>query len=303
MNETSFFSTREGHQLCYAQYGDPDGVPVLYFHGWPSSRLQGRQIHKVAAETSIRLIAIDRPGIGQSDFVEGRALRDWPPVVEQLADHLDLTRFGALGVSGGGPYALATARWLPERLTRADILCGAVPLAHFPDRSEMMWPYRTLLTIRPRVPWLLPAILKASHHLSQCPAEKPPMSWILQCTAEADREMILSKGTFQDLTRSFREGLTQGARGVQRDGDIYTEDWQLDFENITRPVGLWHGGDDKNIPFSMVQTYADWIPTVERHYFEGEGHYSVTLHSAPAALAKLREAAILAKTAASTPSN
>lgn len=266
----------------------------MYFHGWPSSRLQGRQIHEVALEKGIRLIAPDRPGIGQSEFVEGRTLKDWPKVVNELADEVGWVEFGVLGVSGGGPYALAAARWLAERVTRADVICGAVPLAKFPDRSEMMWPYRTLLAIRPRVPWLLPGILKISHRISQCPAEKPPLSWILQCTAEADREMILGQGTFEDLSRSFREGLAQGARGVQWDGDIYTGDWELDFENIRVPVGLWHGSEDKNIPFSMVKTYANWIPTAERHFFEGEGHYSVALGSAPDVLQKLRDATLIA---------
>lgn len=288
MKETCFFKTKQGVRICYGDYGDPHGVPVMYFHGWPSSRLQGRQIHEVAVEKGIRLIAPDRPGIGQSDFVEGRVLKDWPQVVNDLADHVGWERFGVMGVSGGGPYALAAARWLPERVTRADVICGAVPLAKFPDRREMMWPYRTLLAIRPRVPWLIPSVLKLSRKISECPPEQPPMSLILKCTAEADREMILSKGCFADLTRSFREGLAQGARGVQWDGDVYTSDWELDFENIEIPVGLWHGSEDKNIPFAMVKTYADWIPKVERHFFEGEGHYSVAMGYAAEVLEGLR---------------
>ena len=250
----------------------------MYFHGWPSSRLQGFLLEELCLEKGVRLIAVDRPGVGQSDFEPERNLMGWPPLVEELADHLELNKFAVMGVSGGGPYAVAAAAALPERVERAAVVCGAPPLERFSDRSEMMWPYRVMLRIRPHAPFLFPAILKMSSWLSNYSPDEPPMSWFLKCTADADRES-LGEGDFELVTRSFREGISQGTAGVVMDGDVYTSEWGIDFEKIEVPVEFWHGEEDKNIPYSMVKEYASWIPTAEIHSFPGEGHYSIIARS------------------------
>lgn len=278
VKETNFLTLKSGRKLCYADYGDPAGRPLMYFHGWPSSRLQGLALHELCLQKGIRLIAADRPGVGQSEWQEDRALMDWPPVVEELAQHLGWEKFAVLGVSGGGPYAVATAAALSERVEQVAIICGAPPLARFPDRSEMMWPYRALLKIRPYAPFLIPSILKMSHWISEYPPDEPPMSWVMKWTSDADRE-ALGESDFELVTRSFREGLLAGTQGVQTDGDVYTSEWGLDFEKIRVPVSFWHGEEDKNIPFSMVKEYASWIPTSEMHSFPGEGHYSIIARS------------------------
>lgn len=294
MNERCFLSLQSGRRICYAEYGDPHGRPVMYFHGWPSSRLQAAALEELCLQKKIHLIAPDRPGVGQSDWQPDRSLLDWPPVVEELANHLGWGRFAVMGVSGGGPYAVVAAAAMPERVEQAAVVCGAPPLAKFPDRSEMMWPYRTLLKIRPHAPFLIPGILKMSHWLSQYPADEPPMSWILKCTSEADQE-ALGEGSFEAVTRSFREGISAGTKGVQLDGDIYTSDWGIDFEKISVPVQFWHGEEDKNIPYAMVKEYAGWIPTAKMHSFPGEGHYSIIARSPEYVLEELRVGACVAE--------
>ncbi len=278
VRETNFLTLKSGKKLCYGDYGNPEGQPLMYFHGWPSSRLQGFVLHELCVQKGIRLIAPDRPGVGKSDWQEARTLMDWPSVVQELAEHLSWDAFSVMGVSGGGPYAVATAAALPEMVTQAAVVCGAPPLARFSDRSEMMWPYRVLLRIRPFAPFLIPGILKMSHWISQYPPDEPPMSWVMKWTADADRE-ALGESDFELITRSFREGISAGTRGVQADGDIYTSRWGLDFEKIKVPISFWHGEEDKNIPFSMVKEYASWIPTAEMHSFPGEGHYSIIARS------------------------
>ena len=278
VNETNFLTLKSGRKLCYGDYGDPKGRPLMYFHGWPSSRLQAFALHKLCVEKGIRLVAPDRPGMGQSEWQPDRALMDWPPLVQELAQHAGWRRFAVLGVSGGGPYAVATAAALPEMVEQAAVVCGAPPLSRFSDRSEMMWPYRALLRIRPYASFLIPSVLKVSHWISQYSPDEPPMSWVMKWTADADKK-ALGEGDFEQVTRSFREGISAGAKGVQADGDIYSSDWELDFERIQVPVSFWHGEDDKNIPFSMVKEYVSWIPTAVMHSFPGEGHYSIIANS------------------------
>jgi len=81
-NETQYLRLKSGKRLCYATYGADKGVPLLYFHGWPSSRLQAHSLHALGQELGVTIYAPDRPGIGRSDHVAGRSLRDWSSVVE-----------------------------------------------------------------------------------------------------------------------------------------------------------------------------------------------------------------------------
>jgi pimeloyl-ACP methyl ester carboxylesterase len=111
----------DGRRLAYTEWGLPDGKPVLYFHGTPGSRLWCPDEEATSA-ARVRLIIPDRPGIGRSDPLEGRALADWPEDVEALTDELQISSFGVIGVSSGGPYAAACAALIPGRLSGVAIV-------------------------------------------------------------------------------------------------------------------------------------------------------------------------------------
>jgi pimeloyl-ACP methyl ester carboxylesterase len=146
-------SLRDGRTLGYAEYGDPGGKPVFFFHGLPGSRRQRHPDDSIAIEFGARIIAIDRPGYGLSDFQQGRKLLDWPDDVAQLADSLRIDRFVAIGLSGGGPYLLACAYKMPERITSATVISGMGPIDD-PDAVKSMLPSMRLgLGIAPKVPW------------------------------------------------------------------------------------------------------------------------------------------------------
>src|SRR5512139_3720722 len=98
---------RDRRSLSCAEYGDPQGKPVLFFHGTPSSRLFRHPDDSIAASLGVRLITVDRPGFGLSDPKPGRILLDWTDDVIELADAFKIERFAVAGVSGGGPYAAA----------------------------------------------------------------------------------------------------------------------------------------------------------------------------------------------------
>ena len=95
---------RDGRLLGYAEYGVPEGKPVLHFNGFPGTRFEASLIADAAARVGVRLIGVDRPGMGLSDFQPGRRILDWPDDVLELADALGLERFAVMGVSGGGPF-------------------------------------------------------------------------------------------------------------------------------------------------------------------------------------------------------
>jgi len=127
IRDTQRIRLKDGRQLCYGKFGDPNGSPIFHFHGYPGSRLEGRLVSKMASRCNVRLIAVDRPGMGLSDFKQKRAFLDWPDDVIELADFLQIEKFAVEGVSGGGPYALASAYKITHRLTSAGILGGTGP--------------------------------------------------------------------------------------------------------------------------------------------------------------------------------
>ena len=120
---------RDGRMLGYAEYGSPDGKPVFYFHGFPGSRLDWllTDPDNTAAEQNARIIAVDRPGMGLSDYQRGRKIADWPDDVIELANALQVDSFSVLGISGGGPYAVSCAFGIGDRLARCGIVCGMGP--------------------------------------------------------------------------------------------------------------------------------------------------------------------------------
>ena len=132
VNDTTV-RTASGRTLAYADTGEPDGAPLVYFHGLPGSRLDFHQpFNRPALDgAGVRIIGIDRPGYGGSGFQPRRRYTDWPDDVATVADTLGIDRFGIVAYSGGGPYAVACAVGLPE-LSRRD---GEDGRADDPDRS------------------------------------------------------------------------------------------------------------------------------------------------------------------------
>ena len=125
----------DGRLLGYDEVGDPDGTPVLFFHGFGSSRVVRHPDDTIARTLGARVIAVARPGIGLSPRQPERRLTDWPLDVQRLMDHLGLERAAIVAWSGGGPYALATAWQMPGRVTAVGLISAPAPLAGVPGAS------------------------------------------------------------------------------------------------------------------------------------------------------------------------
>ncbi len=274
-----FVRLKSGLQLCYAEYGATNGIPILYFHGWPSSRLQGKSLDSLGAELGFTIYALDRPGIGWSDHQPDRTLAMWPALANEFLDLLNLKGQSVhlLGISGGGPYALATACALPERIASTSVVCGAPPLAELKDKSGMNPMYQVLLKLRPALPVLIKPLMPIAKWIASKTYDEPPLSWFVKTLSPADQKVFLEDDTTVFALHSFREAFANNAPGLICDADAYSEPWNLDYSRITGPVHFWHGTTDQNIPFAMAQHLAGQIPQVITHWLEGEGHYSVPM--------------------------
>ena len=159
-------SLPDGRLMGYAEYGDPQGVPVVGFHGTPGSRLMFRVADGAARELGIRLIAPERPGFGISSYQRGRTLADHSRDVGLLADQLGIERFAIAGVSGGGPYATACAALFPERVTGLALVSPVGPVVGEEGAPRIGAAHHVVFRLSPRIPpllWPIVSLGRARH--------------------------------------------------------------------------------------------------------------------------------------------
>lgn len=270
----------DGRMLGYAEYGASAGTPLLFFHGYPGTRLEASLLAKAAVQANCRLIGVDRPGMGLSSFQAGRRLLDWPEDVAALASHLGIDRFAVAGYSGGGPYALACAYKMPERLTACGIVAGMVPLDY--GTEGMMARNRLLLFFAHRLPWILSPLMWAIGR--ECQGEEQARRSLLRSAphlVEPDRACVLNPDAGRLLAADMVEAFRQGARGPAYEGTLYARSWGFKIEDITFPaLFLWHGAYDRNIPITAGQAMAGKLAHCQASYYEDEGHLSLIVNRA-----------------------
>lgn len=268
------YRLRDGRMLGYAEYGDPQGRPLLYFHGFPSSRLEATLAEPVAKALNIRLIAIDRPGFGLSDFKPGRTLADWPGDVGELADGLGLNRFAVVGVSGGGPYALACATLIPQRLSAVGIVCGLGPLAAEQRTRGVLWLGRLIRLLSRYTPRLTSRFCRM---VARVMAHNPDRSVaiMIKMAREPDKTVLAQDRVKESILRAYREAVRSGPAGIAWELQLYSRAWNVRLEDITKEVHLWHGERDHVVPVSMGRHLAKTLPSCWARFYPEEGHVSL----------------------------
>jgi pimeloyl-ACP methyl ester carboxylesterase len=233
---------RDGRALAYEEHGDPGGFPVLYLPGGGDSRLSRHPDDSIAAGLGIRLVALDRPGCGGSDFRRCRSLVERAGDVAQLADALEVGRFAVLGWSAGGPHALACAWALPDRVTRASVVAGLPQpsLGHLLPRD-----LRLTMRLARRTPRLACGPLAGW-------ARRPPAP-----TGDAACDAAYAAGRIEAFRR--------GSRGLAWELRLLGGDWGFRPEEIRAPVSLWYGERDHVCPPAIGHDLAGRIPEATLH--------------------------------------
>ncbi len=269
---------KDGRKLGYAEYGSYRGLPVFYFLGLLGSRFSGRNLDEAAKMVNARIIAIDSPGTGLSDFKPGRQFLDWPDDVTELADSLAIDRFAVLGVSLGGPHVLACALKIPERLTAAAIVSSPCPfnvksVSHNMTRSERLRAF-----VGRTAPWLVRLFLSmTTRNAVQDPAAF--ISRILGRLPEADKVIMAKPETLQEISDNLREAFRSGTRGVAWDYCLVTRPWGFRLEDISIEIQLWHGEEDLTNSPIMGHHLASTIPHCKAKFIPHEGHSLINNHT------------------------
>jgi pimeloyl-ACP methyl ester carboxylesterase len=275
-NDCRVITLPDGRQLAYAEFGATDGMPVVYCHGFPSSRLEARLAHGAAVEARLRLIAPDRPGMGGSDRRPGRRLLDWPVDVAALLQHLAIERHAVLGVSGGAPYALACAASWPRQVSGVTLVAGLGPISEPALAAALPWHgrlARRLVSSSPALARLFFVLTVTGVRF----AAAPLLAWLVRDLSPADRAALADAAVRHALLDSFREAARQGARAWLDDFSICARPWGFNLSEVGVPVQLWHGGQDWLVAPAMAQHVAGALPRCQSQFLPGEGHYSLPL--------------------------
>ncbi len=261
---------RDGRTLGFAEFGDPAGVPIFFFHGFPGSRLDYRLVDpgNVALEMNARIIAVDRPGMGLSANQRGRKILDWPDDVVELAGALKIDRFAVLGISGGGPYAAACAFKIPERLTRTGIVCGMGPSDAPGMKDGESWAL-------PGKFFLMRKFLLAMTALGLRNDPDRFLSQSKEVFSEPDRLLLEDSDVANDFVSGLLEAFRSGTGGADHEAVLYTRPWGFPLREIATPVHLWHGEQDANVPVLVGRHVAELIPDCTADYYPEEGHLTL----------------------------
>jgi len=264
---------QDGRRLGFAEFGKPDGKPILWFHGTPGARRQIPPEARRAAEIrGVRLIGIDRPGVGDSTPHVYPSFTAWAHDIGTVADHLGFERFGLVGLSGGGPYVLACSHAMPGRVVAGAVLGGVAPTrgadapdggvvrfaAHFePVFQRLHEPLGVGLTI---LVWALR------------PLASPAFNTYMHFSPAGDQAVFARPEMKAMFLDDLLHGSRWGLRAPVYDLMLFCRDWGFRLRDIRVPIRFWHGDADHLVPLAHGRHMASLVPDASLRVRHGESH-------------------------------
>jgi pimeloyl-ACP methyl ester carboxylesterase len=267
------FRLHDGRKLGYAEYGSANGKTILWFHGTPGGRRQvAQEARDLACNRKVRLIAIERPGIGDSTSHSYPSIADWAEDIEAFCDAKEIQRFAVCGLSGGGPYALACAYYLQDRVVAASVLGGLAPSTGQDAVEGGM-----SILVRSLSP-----VLK---HL-RIPINRLMLGLIKRLEPHAERAIDVfahfmppgDQEVFADpaIRAMFQDDLLLGSReqmqAIIHDAVLFGRDWGFPLSEVETPVYLMYGDADNIVPVAHGEHLSQHLPNAVFRVREGEGH-------------------------------
>ncbi|BBY47394.1 hypothetical protein MARA_08620 [Mycolicibacterium arabiense] len=260
-------------QIGFAEFGDPQGRAVFWLHGTPGARRQIPVEARAYAEAKrIRLIGVDRPGIGSSTPHQYPNVLAFADDLRTIADVLGIDQMAVIGLSGGGPYALGCAAAMPDRIVVTGILGGVAPTVGAERIGGGLMGFGS--RVAPALPFIgLPLRLAA---VGLVHAIRPIAPVALHAYAavspEADRRLLLRP----EFGAMFLDDLLNGSRkqlsAPFADVAVFAKEWGFQLEEVKVPVRWWHGDADHIVPFAHGQHVVARLPDAELFTLPGESH-------------------------------
>ena len=264
----------DGRALGFRVFGDPAGLPLLFLHGTPGSRLKFAIGHDAGKELGLAIVAPDRWGYGLSDAPRAPSLPEYAADMAVLMDHLGYARFAVGGISGGGPFAASVAVRLASRMTALALVSPMGPVAGPARRRSLSHFHRFCFGALPRALLAISgvfALFRAS--LIRSPRFAAQLATLR--AGPRDKALLAQPEIARWLLGSFHEGLRRGLAGPVLDLQLYTREWGVDLEAIRAPTRLWIGTADTAVPLSAARLLARSIPACDVTELPAQGHFWV----------------------------
>jgi pimeloyl-ACP methyl ester carboxylesterase len=263
----------DDRQLGFAEFGDPQGRAVFWLHGTPGARRQIPTEARVFAEKhNVRLIGIDRPGIGSSTSHQYHTVIAFAEDLRAVADTLGVDKMAVVGLSGGGPYTLGCAAAMPDRIVTVGVLGGVAPTrgADAIGGGVMaLASYVAPLLERAGLPIRLAAV---AFIWAIRPLAEPALYLYARMSPEADRR-LLARPEFKAM---FLDDLLNGSRrqlaAPFADVVVFAREWGFTLEQVKVPVCWWHGDRDHIVPFGHGRHVVARLPDAELYRMPGDSH-------------------------------
>ncbi|ANI37892.1 alpha/beta fold hydrolase [Mycolicibacterium vaccae] len=272
--EGTFFLP-DGRRLGYAEFGDPTGPVVLWFHGTPGGRRQLPIVGRRAAEElGLRVVLVERAGAGMSDPHRYAQIGDWASDMAHVADRLGADRLGVVGLSGGGPYALACAGMpvLRDRVVAVAVLGGVTPSVG-PDATcsgaIALSRQMAAVTSALRRPF---AAVTAGLLTPVIPLAHLAYSGLAAAMPDGDKRVFANP----EIEAMFIDDIVQVSRGrfqaLLDDARLFGRDWGFRLADVAVPVRWWHGDADSIISLADAQSAAGHLPDSDLLLMPDESH-------------------------------
>lgn len=260
----------DGRRLAYTEYGERTGYPLFHCHSHGSSRLEAASFHQQAKQAGFRIIAIDRPGIGLSDFHTKNSVAAFTQDLTFLAEQLRCNRFGLLASGGGTAYALAIANQCPERVS---VLLGMS--SSFPIFTEQGSVFQRALRCGAAT------VLKSSillRHWRGALSHGRYFRRLLDSLSYADRRILENPRVLELLQNDVREALRQGARGVASDSALQYSALPLNFAQLKTPCHFWQGSAEGSSARVRAERFITRLSNAKLHEVLNRGRYFYLRH-------------------------
>lgn len=263
----------DDRQIGFAEFGDPQGRAMFWLHGTPGARRQiPVEARLYAEQKNIRLIGIDRPGIGSSTPHQYANVLAFADDLRTIADTLGIDEMAIIGLSGGGPYTLACAAAMPDRVVVAGVLGGVAPTVGAEGIGGGLMGFGS--KVAPALPFIgLPLRLAAVGMVQLIRPIAPVALHAYAMISPAGDRRLLQR---PEVGAMFLDDLLNGSRkqlaAPFADVAVFAKDWGFRLDEVKVPVRWWHGDKDHIVPFAHGEHVVARLPDAELYTLSGESH-------------------------------
>jgi len=275
INKEGHLMLSDGRRLQYAEFGDPQGWPVIHIHGILGCRYERLPDDDSTTKLGVRLIIPDRPGYGLSGHAPGHGYLDFADDLLQLVDHLDIEQCSVMGLSIGAIYGSAFAYRTPQRLRKLAMISSTPPFRSFSDFTGVPASLKLLIAFSKFLPTAAQMITETAIK-NACKNPGKFLANIPVC--DSDQAIFAHPFLQEHIEQCLLTGNKDCHAGFVDDILLTADPWPFPVEDIRTKIDFWHGTEDQHSPIHRIKPVIDAAPNKYFHRIEGGGHFLIYKH-------------------------